>query len=322
LSACERLSAAATLGLESPASQRAIWRLSCLFIVDAFAGGLVMQTYLVAWFARRWAWSDGPIGSLMSAANVVGGLSSALAGYAVARFGAVNTAVFTHLPSHALLVAVPLMPSGGAAAAMLVARFVCSQMDVPARQAYVTSVVLPAERSAAGGITNVVRSVGLALAPLLLGELAASDDEGLYSAPFFVAAALKVAYDLGLYALGTAAARADARAREEAARHAKAAAAAAPATATATATAGARDEPTDAPPKPAPPADADIEWDESAGLLGGDASEDAERGAAWHVGLTSDAGGDDSDAAAGDGESDGASVASSLISTREPGEMG
>jgi hypothetical protein len=34
-----------------------------------------------------------------------------------------------------LLVAVPLMPTGAAAAAMLVARFLCSQMDVPARQA-------------------------------------------------------------------------------------------------------------------------------------------------------------------------------------------
>jgi hypothetical protein len=166
-------------------------------------------------------------------------------------------------------------------------------------------VVLPAERSAAGGITNVVRSVGLALAPLLLGELAASEDEGLYSAPFFVAGALKVAYDLGLFALGTAAARADARAREEAAALAKAAAAAAPADA----------PPADAPP--APPADAEMDWDESAGLLGGEDSEDAQRGAAWHVGLRVDDNDND-----GDGESDGASVASSLISAREPGEMG
>jgi hypothetical protein len=55
---------------------------------------------------------------------------------------------------------------------MLVARFVFSQMDVPARQAYVASVVLPDERSAAGGVANVARSVGLALAPLLVGELA------------------------------------------------------------------------------------------------------------------------------------------------------
>ena len=205
----ERLRAVATMGLETPASQVAVFRLSCLFVVDSFAGGLVMQTYLVAWYARRWGMGDGAIGSLIAAANIVGGLSSALAGHLVTRFGAVNTAVFTHLPSHIFLVAVPLMPSATTAAAMLVLRFVCSQMDVPARQAYVTSVVLPAERSAAGGITNVVRSIGLALAPLLLGVLAASENETFYSAPFFVAGALKAGYDVALYSLG----RADAAAR-------------------------------------------------------------------------------------------------------------
>ena len=212
-SCVERLAATCTLGLDTPASQVAVFRLSCLFVIDSFAGGLVMQTYLVAWYARRWGMGDGAIGTLIAAANVVGGFSSALAGHLVTRFGAVNTAVFTHLPSHIFLLAVPLMPTAGGAAAMLVLRFVCSQMDVPARQAYVTSVVLPAERSAAGGITNVVRSVGLSLAPLLLGVLAASEDETFYSAPFFVAAALKALYDVALFSLG----RADVAAKKAAA---------------------------------------------------------------------------------------------------------
>jgi MFS family permease len=34
-------------------------------------------------------------------------------------------------------------------------------MDVPARQAYVSMVVSSEERSAANGITNIARSVGL-----------------------------------------------------------------------------------------------------------------------------------------------------------------
>ena len=54
---------------------------------------------------------------------------------------------------------------------MLLARFCLSQMDVPARQAFVQGLVAPSERSAAGGVTNVVRSLGLAAAPLLLGAL-------------------------------------------------------------------------------------------------------------------------------------------------------
>jgi hypothetical protein len=44
------------------------------------------------------------------------------------------TMIASHLPSNVLLMAVPLMPTGWAAATMLVARFCISQMDVPARQ--------------------------------------------------------------------------------------------------------------------------------------------------------------------------------------------
>jgi hypothetical protein len=45
---------------------------------------------------------------------------------------------------------------------MLVLRFCISQMDVPARQTYVNMVVASDERAAAGGITNIVRSLGMA----------------------------------------------------------------------------------------------------------------------------------------------------------------
>ncbi len=46
-------------------------------------------------------------------------------------------------------------------AGMLVLRFCISQMDVPARQTYVNMVVASDERAAAGGITNIVRSLGM-----------------------------------------------------------------------------------------------------------------------------------------------------------------
>jgi hypothetical protein len=51
------------------------------------------------------------------------------------------------------------------------ARFCISQMDVPARQTYVSMVVSAEERSAANGITNIARSVGVALAFPLAGLL-------------------------------------------------------------------------------------------------------------------------------------------------------
>lgn len=72
-----------------------------------------------------------------------------------------------------------------------------AQMDVPARQAYVALLVDPSERSAAGGITSLARSVGLLLAGPLLGpSLAAPPTSPLFDAPFFIAGGLKVVYDI------------------------------------------------------------------------------------------------------------------------------
>ena len=114
-----------------------------------------------------------------------------------ARFGLVRTMVFTHLPSNILLILVPLMPSLPLAILVLLARFSISQMDVPTRQSYLMAVVGPEERSAAGGVTGVARTIGAALAPVFAGFLYARPS--LMSMPFFIAGGLKVLYDLLLY---------------------------------------------------------------------------------------------------------------------------
>jgi MFS family permease len=70
-------------------------------------------------------------------------------------------------------------------------------MDVPTRQSYTMAVVPPHERSAAGGIAGVSRTTGAALAPFLAGMMFARPT--LINAPFFIAGALKIVYDLLLY---------------------------------------------------------------------------------------------------------------------------
>ncbi len=105
------------------------------------------------------------------------------------RIGLLNTMVFTHLPSNICLILVPFMPTLPAAIAVLFARFAISQMDVPARQAYVVSVVEPGEQTAATAYTNTARYVVRPFGPALAGALMAS--VGL-AAPFVVAGALKI----------------------------------------------------------------------------------------------------------------------------------
>jgi len=64
-------------------------------------------------------------------------------------------------------------------------------------------VVASDERSAAGGITNIVRSLGMSAAPLLLGYLSAAQqrDGWVFSSPWFIAGGVKIVYDVTLYGL-------------------------------------------------------------------------------------------------------------------------
>ncbi len=75
-----------------------------------------------------------------------------------------------------------------------------SQMDVPARQTLLTICVDNNERSAAGGITNLVRSIGFSISPIIVGHLNKdSTNQILFSSPFIIAGGLKLIYDILLY---------------------------------------------------------------------------------------------------------------------------
>ena len=113
------------------------------------------------------------------------------------RIGLIRTMVFTHIPSNLLLLLVPFSPSLPWAIGLLLARFSLSQMDVPARQAYVVSIVPPAERAGAVAFTGLVRGLGQAGGPLLAG---AAIQGAAFGLPFFAAGALKLIYDVSLFA--------------------------------------------------------------------------------------------------------------------------
>ena len=184
-------------GLRRPESKQAVMALSALFALDAFAGGFVVQSLLAYWFYLRFGADAGLLGGIFFGANILAGISALLAARLAARFGLINTMVFTHIPSNLLLCLVPLMPTLPLAIALMLLRFSISQMDVPTRQSYTLAVVAPDERSAAAGLTNIARSLGAALSPLLSALLLANPL--LINAPLFLAGGLKIAYDLLLY---------------------------------------------------------------------------------------------------------------------------
>ena len=189
------VSVAQRLGLHR--SRGVVARLSALFGLDAFAGGFVVQSIVSYWFHTRFGLPVEALGAIFFGANILAGISALMAARLAARFGLINTMVFTHLPSNVLLMLVPLMPTLPLAAAVLLARFAISQMDVPTRQSYTMAIVAPDERSAAAGVTGIARSLGVAASPLIAAPMFAS--VALMSAPFLISGGLKIVYDLLLY---------------------------------------------------------------------------------------------------------------------------
>ena len=179
-------------------SRPVVFRLSLLFMLDAFAGGLIVQSLVAVWFTRRFGVEPGVIGAIYLGANLFAGLSALAAARIAKRVGLLNTMIYTHVPSNIFLLLVPLMPTLPLAIIVLLARFSISQMDVPTRQSYTVSVVEPAERSAANGVTNIARTGASAVSPLVTGALFNAGGAWI-SVPFFLAGGLKLVYDFLLY---------------------------------------------------------------------------------------------------------------------------
>lgn len=190
-----RLRAPGVSGLHQ--SRVVVRNLSVLFMIDSFGGGLVVQSLLAYWFHLRFGVDVTALGQLFFAVHIVAGLSALVAARIAARFGLINTMVFTHIPANIFLMLTPLMPNFPLAMAMVLLRFSVAQMDVPARHSYLMAIVAPDERSAAAGVTAFARTAGTALAPSITGTLLGA---AFLNAPFFLAGSIKIAYDLALYA--------------------------------------------------------------------------------------------------------------------------
>ncbi len=174
-------------------SRKVVLQLSALFSIDAFGGGFVVQSLLALWLFRRFGLSVQAAGVFFFATGLLGGLSQFVSSSLAARFGRINTMVYTHLPANVFLILAAVMPTAPLALGCLLLRAALSSMDVPARQSFVMAVVPPEERAAAASVTNLPRSLATAFAPLPSGLLL---DRTLFGWPLVIGGTLKVIYDL------------------------------------------------------------------------------------------------------------------------------
>ena len=181
----------------SPKSKQIILKMSSLFALDSFAGGFVIQSIVAFWFFTKFGVDLTTLSIIFSVAGVLTAISFFFAAKIADTIGLINTMVFTHIPSNILLILVAIAPTFHIALVLYLARMSLSQMDVPARQAYIVAVVEENERTAAAGITNTSRNIAQSIGPSITGAIIHSL---WFSAPFVIGGLLKIIYDVGIYA--------------------------------------------------------------------------------------------------------------------------
>lgn len=177
-------------------SRGIVFKLATLFSVDAFAGGLVVNSLLALWLFERFGLSLAAAGSFFFWAGLFTAFSQIAAPWVARRIGLLNTMVFTHIPANICLILAAMAPNLEWALVLLLIRSALSQMDVPTRSAFVMAVVTPAERAAAASFTAVPRSLASALSPTLSGVLFAA---GWMATPLVACGVLKIGYDLAIW---------------------------------------------------------------------------------------------------------------------------
>jgi MFS family permease len=174
-------------------SKKLVYGMAALFGMDSFGTGFLVQSLLALWLYQAFQVSMTTTATILFCSGVCSAVSYLVAVPIAERIGLINTMVFTHLPSNILLVVIPFAPNLGTAIALLLARSLLSQMDVPTRASYVMAVVTPPERPAAASITAVPKTFAWAVGSMISGYLLTLSSFGW---PLLIGGVVKGVYDI------------------------------------------------------------------------------------------------------------------------------
>lgn len=168
-----------------------------LMIANMLNGAGVGATgpLIAYWFAARFGEGPAEIGPLMAVGFLMAAVASLATGWLSKGLGIVTAVVAMRLVGLALLIALPLAPTFGWAAAFYVLRAMFNRGTTGARSALSISIVRAHRRGFAASMANVSMQLPRAVSPVLTGFLFAAEDLAL---PFFIGAAFQGSY-LALY---------------------------------------------------------------------------------------------------------------------------
>ncbi|KAF8204440.1 major facilitator superfamily domain-containing protein [Mycena galopus ATCC 62051] len=170
-----------------------------LLMVDSLADGMVSMSLTSYYIDRKFpSLSKSTLGDFLGTAYLLCALTTVFAGPLSRRIGLVLTMVLTHIPSSAAVLLFPLPRSVFLTFSLLLVRVGLNNMDQAPRAALIAAVVKPEERTAVMGVTSTLRTLASVVGPSVTGLLAGSDH---FWVAFVVGGALRLAYDLGLWAM-------------------------------------------------------------------------------------------------------------------------
>ena len=179
-------------------TRRVMYMLWFLLTIDSLADGIVNLSMTYYFLATKFQLSKSTLGDITSISQILSSISTVFAGPLARHLGLINTMVFTHLPSSAAVLLFPLPQGLFLTVALFFLRTGLNNMDQAPRTAFIAAVVRPEERTAVMGITSMLRTLASTLGPSFTGFLAGN---GRFWVAFVVAGALRIGYDLGLFAL-------------------------------------------------------------------------------------------------------------------------
>ncbi|KAG4439011.1 hypothetical protein IFR05_005527 [Cadophora sp. M221] len=182
----------------STETRSAMYKLWFLLIIDSLADGMTPYSLTTYYMDQKFHMKKSTLGDVISISYFLSFISTMFASPLCRRLGLVNTMVFTHLPSSAAVLFFPFPSSLALTVILLMIRTGLNNMDQAPRAAFIAAVVKPEERTAVMGITSVLRTFASAAGPTVTGVLAG---QKRFWIAFVAAGALRIGYDLGLFAM-------------------------------------------------------------------------------------------------------------------------
>lgn len=177
-------------------SRKPILKISGLFGIDSFAGGMIFESFFALWMVQKYGLSEGTVAAILIATQGLNLVSIWVAPSVAKRIGLLNTFVWTQVAANICLVAFAFAPTAIAAAGIWMLRGIFDEMDVPTRQAYMMALVPPEERTVMAGSANLGRGLGRMPSSTATGFLWAS---AYTVAPWLLGGGLKLLYDFAIY---------------------------------------------------------------------------------------------------------------------------